>query len=220
MFAIVLLTQTYKTMATLLRINASSRKNESVSRALADQLQSMWSRANPDGNVLIRDLIDQPVPHITDTTIKGFYASSLDAKLKDATQLSDELVEELLTADEILLSTPMYNFTVPSALKAYIDQIVRINKTFAVVDGQLQGLVPNKQVYIVLAEGAAYQESPMADYDFLRPYLDKLFRFLGMQDLEFLTIEATTLDEATMLASQKVAMQRINELFTTENTKL
>lgn len=204
-------------MSTLLRIDASARQNESVSRTLADQVQTQWTEANPSGRVITRDLTDQPVAHITETTIRGFYAAELDAELAEATHLSDELIEELLAADEILLSTPMYNFSVPSSLKAYIDQIVRINRTFAVVDGQLQGLVPDKRVYIVLAEGAAYQESPMTDYDFLRPYLDRLFRFLGMQQLAFLTVEATTLDEQAMLASREIALARINELFTTQN---
>ena len=205
-------------MSTLLRIDASARHNESVSRALADQVQSHWEKANPNGQVVTRDLANQPVAHITETTIRGFYSPVLDAELAAAVQLSDELIEELLAADEVLLSTPMYNFSVPSALKAYIDQIVRINRTFAVVEGQLQGLVSDKRVYVVLAEGAAYQESPMTDYDFLRPYLDRLFRFLGMQQLEFLTIEATTMDEKAMLASRDIATARINELFTSQAT--
>ena len=203
-------------MPTLLRIDVSARKNESVSRALADQVQAQWTAANSNGQIITRDLADQPVAHITETTIRGFYAPELDAELEEATRLSDELIEELLSADEVLLSTPMYNFSVPSALKAYIDQVVRINRTFAVADGQLQGLIPDKRVYIVLAEGAAYQESPMTDYDFLKPYLNRLFRFLGMQQLEFLTVEATTLDEQAMLASRDIAIARINELFTSQ----
>ncbi|MGB3778266.1 MAG: NAD(P)H-dependent oxidoreductase [Tunicatimonas sp.] len=205
-------------MSTLLRIDASARHNESVSRTLADQVQARWVNANPHGQVVTRDLAKEPVAHITETTIRGFYAPVLDAELAAAVQLSDELIEELLKADEVLLSTPMYNFSVPSALKAYVDQIVRINRTFAVVEGQLQGLIPDKRVYIALAEGAAYQGSPMTDYDFLRPYLDRLFRFLGMQQLEFLTIEATTLDEQAMLASRDIAIARINELFTSQTT--
>ena len=205
-------------MSTLLRIDASARHNESVSRTLADQVQARWENANPHGQVVTRDLAKEPVAHITETTIRGFYTPELDAELAEATLLSDQLIEELLAADEVLLSTPMYNFSVPSALKAYIDQIVRINRTFAVVEGQLQGLIPDKRVYIALAEGAAYQESPMTDYDFLRPYLNRLFRFLGMQQLEFLTIEATTLDEQAMLASRDIAIARINELFTSQTT--
>ena len=143
-------------MATLLRIDASARKSESISRALADQVHAQWAKANPNGRIITRDLAKLSLPHITETTIRGFYASEMNTELKSATRLSDELIDELLAADEILLSTPMYNFSVPSSLKAYIDQIVRINRTFAVADGQLQGLVPDKRVYLVLAEGAAY----------------------------------------------------------------
>ena len=207
-------------MATLLRIDASARSKDSVSRALADQVQAKWTAAHPTGQVMHRDLAALSVPHITETTIRGFYAEELDDELVAATQLSDELISELLLADEILLSTPMYNFTVPSVLKAYIDQIVRINRTFSVADGQLQGLVPNKRVYVVLAEGAAYHESPMADYNFLQPYLSSLFGFLGMQDLVFFTVDSTTLDPTARQASQEAAEVRINELFTSNDTAL
>ena len=167
-----------------------------------------------------RDLAARSVPHITEATIRGFYAEELNDELVAATQLSDELISELLVADEILLSTPMYNFTVPSTLKAYIDQIVRINRTFSAAEGQLQGLVPNKRVYVVLAEGAAYHESPMTDYDFLQPYLSRLFGFLGMQDLVFFTVNSTTLDPAAQQASQAAAEIRINELFISNNILL
>ena len=207
----------YKKMATLLRIDASARYENSVSRRLADQVQTAWTAAHPTGTIVRRDLAAQPVSHVSETTIQGFYATELDAELIAATQLSDELIDELLSADEILLSTPMYNFSVPSALKAYIDQIVRINKTFAVVDGTLQGLVPNKRVYVALAEGAAYREPPLAEYDFLQPYLTKLFGFLGMQDMVFLTVDSTTLDPAAQQVAQEAATARINELFTLHN---
>ena len=201
-------------MAILLRIDASARHSDSVSRRVADHVQARWTEAHPAGQVVVRDLAIQPIPHITEATIRGFYATEHDEELRRATQLSDELIGELLAADEILLSTPMYNFTVPSVLKAYIDHIVRINKTFAVVDSQLQGLVPDKRVYVVLAEGAAYRELPMADYDFLQPYLYRLFSFLGMTNVVFLTIDSTTLDPAAMQASRAAVTTRINELFT------
>ena len=207
-------------MAILLRIDASARHTDSVSRALADQLQAQWMATHPTGQVVTRNLAARLIPHITETTIRGFYATELNKELRAATQLSDELINELLTADEILLSTPMYNFSVPSVLKAYIDQIVRINKTFAVIDGQLQGLVPNKRVYMVLAEGAAYRESPMTDYDFLQPYLNRLFGFLGMRDVVFLTVDSTTLDPTAMQASREAATARINELFTSDPVSL
>ena len=90
-------------MPTLLRIDASSRLGDSVTRGLADEVCDRWRRRHPDGHVVVRDLVVQPIAHIADATIKGFYAETLDADLTAATALSDELIAELLGADAVVL---------------------------------------------------------------------------------------------------------------------
>ncbi len=206
-------------MPNLLRIDASARQNESHSRALADELQSQWLMAHPDGKVLRRDLAKNPIGPIENDTIVGYYTpeEAMTNPLRDATALSDELISELNNADALLISTPMYNFTVPAVLKAWIDQVVRIHKTFGFSDdGNLQGLVKGKPAYITIAIGAQFSGTPLASMDFLRPYLKSLLSFIGFEQVEFFSTESTTMDEKQMVLNRENALAEIAELFSAE----
>ena len=190
-------------MSSLLRIDASSRLTGSHSRALADAFETAWSARFPGGTIVRRDLVANPVAHIHETTIAGFYTppESLDRKLKGAIALSDELIGELNAADTVLIATPMYNFSVPSALKSWIDQIVRINRTFSYDGTNFVGLVKAKRVVVVAAFGAAGYGGAMAAADFVTPYLKFLFSFLGVSDVTVIPAGATTADAATVASN-------------------
>lgn len=199
---------------TLLRIDASARLAGSHSRGLADDFQAQWQQAHPDGRVVVRDLARQPIAQIDALTIEGFYtprAQHTPAHTA-ATALSDELIAELLAADVLLISTPMYNFSVPAALKAYIDQIVRIGQTFAADETGLHGLVPDRPTYVALAAGAVYHGTALASLDFVAPYLNTLLGFLGLTSVEFLAVEGTTVDEAAQARTAATAHRRIAEV--------
>jgi FMN-dependent NADH-azoreductase len=189
-------------MKTVLRIDASSRSNGSQSRVLGDYFESVWLNRNPGDRVLRRDLAIDAAPHISSQTIAGFYtpAEQLTHELRNATAQSDLLIEELRSADVLLLTTPMYNFSVPSALKAWIDQIVRIGHTFSYDGKSFAGLVTGKRAYVICAYGAGgyLGNGPLAAYDFLKPYLMLLLNFLGIQEVKFFSVEATTQDETTV----------------------
>lgn len=187
-------------MSYLLRIDASSRHETSHSRALADAFETAWRAKNPGRPVVHRDLAAHPIGHISDTTIAGFYTpdDQLDERLRDATALSDALIGELNGADTVLIATPMYNFSVPSALKAWIDQIVRVNRTFSYDGTSFTGLVKARRVVIVCAFGAAGYGDALKAADFVSPYLKFLFGFLGVGDVSVITAEATTADEDTV----------------------
>jgi len=146
-----------------------------------------------------RDLAANPITHIHETTIAGFYTPTekLDDTLKSAVALSDKLIEEVNDADTILIATPMYNFTVPSALKSWIDQIVRINRTFSYDGTNFAGLVKARRVVVVAAFGAGGYGDALAVADFVTPYLKFLFGFLGVSDVTVIPTEATTADAAT-----------------------
>jgi FMN-dependent NADH-azoreductase len=185
-------------MTTLLRIDASARTQGSHSRDLAEVFQSRWLAAHPGGRVILRDLVADPVPHIHATTITGYYTpkEQHDASLRQATALSDTLIAELLAADALLLSTPMYNFSMPSALKAYVDQIMRIGHTFGYDPARgLYGMVADKPAYVITAAGLGYGPGPLHGYDFLTPYLRLVLNFLGITRVEFVSLEGTTLSE-------------------------
>ena len=160
-------------MKTLLRIDASSRVNGSHSRKLANYLEAAWKHQYPEGKVIYRDLLTQPIPHIANSTIKGFYTSPelQNEQTKSALSLSDTLIGELQSADEVLITSPLYNLNVPSSLKAYIDQIVRVGHTFTIdKNGIFKGLLRDKKAYLVLVKGGVYTDTPMEEFDFQIPY--------------------------------------------------
>lgn len=199
----------------LLRIDASARIEASESRLVADKFQAQWEKVNPNGQVTIRDIVTQPIPHINQDTITGFYTApeELTQGLKQATALSDELIKELKETDILLISSPMYNFGVPSALKAWIDQIVRINQTFGVAeDSSFYGMVENVKAYVVTAAGAVYTSEQKKVLDFLKPYLQTVLGLVGVTDVTFLPLEGTNLDIETFEAMKKEAEVMITNL--------
>ena len=201
-------------MSTLLRIDSSSRTTTSHSRALGDYFEKTWHARNPNDRVVRRDLVSEPIPHIVDQTILGYYtpAEQLTPELRAATALSDRLIAELQSADVLLLTVPMYNFSVPSALKAWIDQIVRIGHTFSYDGKNFAGLVKIKRAYVLCAYGAGgYTDGgPFSAYNFLEPYLKSLLGFLGILEVQFFAVQATTADPATVATNLEVAQRKID----------
>lgn len=164
---------------------------------MADKFQSQWKKVNTGGQVIIRDIINDPIPHISEATISGFYTPTdeLTADLKQATSLSNQLIAELKGTDHLLISSPMYNFGVPSALKAWIDQIVRVNQTFGVGEEGFFGMVENVKAYVITAAGAVYHTSEdMKVLDFVQPYLKTVLGLIGITDVTFIPLEGTSLD--------------------------
>lgn len=203
-------------MTVLLRIDASSRTEGSYSRDLADAFEAEWRASHPGQPVVRRDLAATPIGHIRQETIAGFYTppDSLDAGLKNALALSDELIGELNAADTVLIATPMYNFTIPSALKAWIDQIVRINHTFAYDGANFTGLVKAKRVVVVAAFGAGGYGDAFAAANFVTPYLKFLFGFLGVADVSVVAVEGTTADPQTVIGNVRQAKSAVLDLLT------
>src|SRR5687768_12218285 len=129
-------------MKTLLRIDSSVRKIDSVSRTMGDYFVSRWKEKNPDGKIILRDLCLAPVPHLTHPVVQAFFGKPAS---DDMLSLSNTLIEEIKASDEILITSPMYNFQISSSLKAYIDHIVRANVTFVCNNGEYRGLINNKK---------------------------------------------------------------------------
>lgn len=202
---------------TLVRIDASARSEGSFSRRLADATQIAWQKAHPEGIVIHRDLALEPLPHIHSLTIQGYYTPSdaMTLELREATALSDTLIAEIKGAHTILISSPIYNFSVPSSLKAWIDQIVRIGHTFDYEEGQFSGLVHGPRAVLALSYGAGGYQGPLAQMDHLRPYLSALLGFIGIADVQVLNVEATTGDAPTARAALDAAIAQARTLFRT-----
>ncbi|MDD7886203.1 FMN-dependent NADH-azoreductase [Flavivirga sp. 57AJ16] len=202
-------------MRTLLRIDTSPRMEGSHSRELAEYFEYKWRQKNLGGKVIKRDLVETQIPHLTNNTISGFYSSeeSMTADMKKETIFSNQLIAELLDADDILISNPMYNFSIPSSLKAFIDQTVRINKTFSIdTEGNYEGLLNNKTAYLLNVKGGVYKGTPSEAYDYQENYLKAILGFLGITDYHTLSIEGTSNLEQLKTNKAK-ALSNIDKLF-------
>lgn len=176
-------------MTHLLHIDSSPRGDRSVSRTLAQEFVSHWHGQHPQNTVTYRDLGHDPVPFITEDWIAASFTppDHHTPEMVQAIRLSNELVDEFLAADRYIFSIPMYNFGISANFKAYVDQIVRAGRTFAVTENGYQGLVEGKKAILILAQGGVYAEgSPAQSYDFQTPYLKLILGFIGVTDIEFI----------------------------------
>ncbi|MCD2174437.1 FMN-dependent NADH-azoreductase [Rhizobium sp. C4] len=203
-------------MTKILRIDSSARDSGSISRLVGDHLEARLVAALPDPRIARRDLASAPLPHISNLTISGYYtpADRMTAELYNATALSDELIHELRSAEILILTAPMYNFSIPSALKAWIDQVVRIGHTFSYDGASFSGLLTGKRAYVVCAYGASGYAAggPFSAANFVDPYLRFLLNFLGIEDVTFVAVEATTAGEATLAANVDAAKLAVDSI--------
>jgi FMN-dependent NADH-azoreductase len=181
----------------LLRIDSSARSS-SVTRQLTEKFVEEWKKNHPAGKVIQRDLATTVLPHITDHWAGAHLEpSQLTPAQRSYLATSDELIEELQTADTIVIGAPMYNFAIASSLKAWIDQIVRMGKTIGYGPSGARGLLANRRVIIVTARGGAYGKgTPAEKFDFQEPYLRHIFRFIGLTDVTFIHAENQSREEA------------------------
>src|SRR5689334_6968517 len=183
-------------MATLLHINVSPRGNYSISRQLGKAAVQAWKERNPGGRVIERDLANTALTFVDLDWIAGAFSSpeQHNENHKRALALSDKLVSEVVEADEIILATPMYNFAVPAALKAWVDHVVRAGKTFRyTAAGTPEGLLAgkNKKVVAIIASGGSYKEAGLRALDYEIPYLRFIFGFMGITDVQFIQAGGT-----------------------------
>jgi FMN-dependent NADH-azoreductase len=173
-------------MSKLLKIDVSPRGEHSISRKLGNRFATEWQSNHVGGEIITRDLATTTIPYVDLPWIAGAFTApeQQTGDHKAALQLSDELIDELLAVDEVVISTPMYNFNVPAVLKAWIDHIVRLNKTFGFGTQGLKGFVKGKKVTIIIASGSEYTSgSPMEAYNAEAPYLRVVLGFIGITDI-------------------------------------
>jgi FMN-dependent NADH-azoreductase len=173
-------------MSTLLKIDVSPRGEHSISRQLGNHFAAEWQSNHVGGEIITRDLATTRIPYVDLPWITGAFTAPEEqtGDERDALKLSDELIDELFAADEIVISTPMYNFNVPAVLKAWIDHIVRLNKTFGFGRQGLKGFLKGKKVTIIIASGSEYTSgAPMEAYNAEGPYLRVVLGFIGITDI-------------------------------------
>jgi FMN-dependent NADH-azoreductase len=205
-------------MAHLLHIDSSPRSDRSHSRRLTREFVETWQQTNPNDVVTYRDVGCHPVPHVDEPWIAAAYTPSEQRtpELQKAIVTSDRLVDEFLAADIYVIGVPMYNFSVPSTLKAYIDQIVRIGRTFAFEPedsaNPYKPLVFGKKMFVISARGGS-GFGVGGQYEKMNhqtPYLATIFGFLGITDITFIDVEndeigGQKLENAIALARTQIA---------------
>ncbi|HSD55510.1 MAG TPA: FMN-dependent NADH-azoreductase [Burkholderiales bacterium] len=198
-------------MSTLLQLNSSLFSTGGQSSRLSDQFVARWRGAHPGGEVIVRDLARDPVPHLTAERFQAFLAKPADrsAAQQAVVEESDALIDELKRADVIVLGLPMYNFGVPSTLKAYFDHIARAGVTFRYTDSGPSGLLTGKKAYVFAARGGRYDRTPAdSQTAFVRQFLG----FLGIADVEFVYAEGLAISTAAKEAGLARAERAIRKL--------
>ena len=202
-------------MLTPLHIDSSPLYGRSVSRELTAAFVTQWKASHRDGRVIDRDLTATAMPPINGEWVGAIYTpeEARTPRQKELLSLSDSLLTELDEADEYVIGVPMHNFSVPSVLKLWIDQIARVGRTFSYADGRPKGLLVGKKATFVIATGGIYDsQTQMASFNFVEPYLRSVFGFLGVTDATFLTAGGTMAlnhgqDRAAFLAPHLQAVQ-------------
>lgn len=169
----------------------------SVTRRLADGIVKKLQNTHADSQTVLRDLAAQPLPHLSEEVLAAFFtpADKRTPALAQAIAASDAAVDELLAADILVIGAPMWNFGIPSVLKAWIDHVARAGRTFKYGEAGPVGLVTGKKAVIVLSRGGIYSDGAMKAMDFQESYLRGVLGFLGITDVETVLAEGVAYGE-------------------------
>jgi len=198
-------------MKTLLQLNASLFSGNGQSTRLSNEFAAAWRASNPGGRVITRDLAANPVPHLDGQRFGAFLSKPEErsGQQQAVVDFSDALIEELRNADVIALGVPMYNFGIPSTLKAYFDHVARAGVTFRYTENGPVGLLTGKKVYVFAARGGLYQGTPA---DTQTAYLRDFLAFIGLTDVEFVYAEGLAMGEESKQAGLAKAESAIRQL--------
>ncbi|MBC3926898.1 FMN-dependent NADH-azoreductase [Undibacterium sp. CY21W] len=179
----------------ILHIDSSILEGNSVTRELSSAIVTQLKAAHPEASVTYRDLIKNEIRHLTGSIAAGFRITGFE-NFDEATlqehQISAELVSEFLAHDVIVIGVPMYNFSVPTQLKAWLDRLAQVGRTFKYTETGPVGLVSGTQVFVASARGGFYAEGPLAHMDYQESYLKTFFGFLGINDVHFVRAEGVS----------------------------
>jgi FMN-dependent NADH-azoreductase len=197
-------------MSTLLQINASLAGAQGQSSRLADRFVSEWIAKHPGGHVVKRDLAADPVPHLTAERFQAFLSppEARTAEQKAVSEYSDALIEEVKNADTLVFAVPMYNFSVPSTLRAYFDHIARAGVTFRYTATGPEGLLKGKKAFVFITRGGIYANG----IDTQTPYLKQFLAFIGITDVQFVYAEGLGMGDDARQQALNAAHQAIGEL--------
>ena len=201
-------------MTTLLRIDVSPRGAASHSRRFADEVAAYVLSGSPQCRVVHRDLAQAPQAAIDGAYVQAMLAHTTPEASEGvaALDLSEQLIGELDAADALLISTPVHNYTVPAALKAWIDQIVRTGRTFKGTPQGKVGLLSDRPTIVVSASGGYFVSGGVLQPDFFVPYLDAILATVGIRDVHHIRLEGVTRGEDALRAAYAQAREKLQTL--------
>ncbi|HEY1869796.1 MAG TPA: NAD(P)H-dependent oxidoreductase [Chitinophagaceae bacterium] len=204
-----------KIMKKILHVISSPRGEASYSIRLGHSIIEKLQEVYPDSIVKENVLVNKQFPHLEEAQIRSFYTAPENRTPQniEAIQHSDEAIHEIMEADILVIGAPMYNFSVPSTLKAWIDHIARAGVTFKYDDKGPKGLVHGKKVYLAVASGGVYSQGQMKPYDFVTPYLQTVLGFIGLTDVTVVRAEGTSIpqikDKAIETAIERLGLLKV-----------
>ena len=182
-------------MSKALIIRSSASGAASVSNALIDRAIAQLRDQDPGLQIVARDLGVAPVPHLDADALAGIHGEPSTEAQAAARTLSQTLIAELQAADLIVIGAPMYNFGIPSTLKAWFDYVLRAGVTFQYTAEGPEGLLKNKRAIVILSRGGLFSEGPYKALDAQEPHLRTLLGFIGIKDVAFVRAEGLAMGE-------------------------
>lgn len=192
---------------TILQIDASARLNGSLSREVANYVSNTLAQQE-QASIVYRDLASTELPLLTEAHIGAYYTAKdqRSPEQKQLLSISDQLIDELKAADILVIGAPIYNFSVPAALKAWIDLVCRVGETFVYSDQGPQGLLATKKAYIVVSAGG----TPIgSEVDFNSAYLQQICRFVGIDESYVIDVSGSKRDPETLIDFAKQQVQQL-----------
>jgi FMN-dependent NADH-azoreductase len=202
-------------MSTLLFVTSSVFGSGSKSGQIGTEFVAGWAKAHPGTAVVERGLTAESVPHLTQETIAAWSlpAEKRSPHQRDLAAFADLLIAQVEAADVIVIAAPMYNFTISSTLKAWIDHLARAGRTFRYTAAGPEGLLKGKKVFIVTGRGGIYSgQSPARAMDFQEPYLRAMLGFLGLDDVTFIHVEGLAISPEAAASGLERARKAINQI--------
>ena len=200
-------------MKSLLFLTSSLSGADSKSAQVGREFIAAWQRNHGQARVIERDLGTGAIPHLTGEHLEALTTAPdrRSNRHRWLVKASDELIGEVETADVLVIAVPMYNFSIPSTLKAWIDHITRAGRTFRYTsEGRPEGLLKNKKVYVIAARGGIFSgDSALKALDFQEPYLRTILGFNGLTDVTFLYVEGQKISPAAAAAGLAQARETI-----------
>lgn len=198
-------------MSSLLVVTSSASGEASVSNQLVRRAVEALRRNNPEAQIVTRDLAEDPLPHLDAEAIAAIGGEPANAVQKAALARSDAVVAEVERADTLVIGAPMYNFGIPSTLKAWFDHLLRAGITFRYTENGPLGLLKGKRAIVVLARGGLYSEGPAQVLDAQEPHLKALLGFIGIENVSFVRAEKLAMGGEARTQGLAAAEAGLNE---------